>query len=354
MSQVSFITAYCGRWISDNLFSDFAFQALEVYKDIDIDFGGTMLIVQTIGDREGLVMVSDQKCSIPTAVELVYPADEHGICIQHLLRNLIGRFKGLKVDGLFYRCGKLIDLRILSISCIKWNLLRMRFGNTYLKLGMRSGLEHFLRQRRYNVLTTNIYESMNAVLLEAKKSQADETPTHLTARADRHLRDMEAATRPMNVHLIDVSESEIVNGRVNNMVNLIKRTCSCLVWQSDEFPCSHAVTAIWKRKLEPADFASVYFRNSVYRETYNAVVYLLGGKSNWNVFEDLLNANVPTPNNRCSAGRPRMERNPSAGEGRTQLRCSKCNNFNHNKRICKNLVPSAMGASFSKKIKSYR
>ena len=44
MSQVSFITAYCRRWISDNLFSDFVFQALEVYEDIDIDFGGTMLI----------------------------------------------------------------------------------------------------------------------------------------------------------------------------------------------------------------------------------------------------------------------------------------------------------------------
>ncbi|GMN23398.1 hypothetical protein TIFTF001_040454 [Ficus carica] len=37
MSQVSFIAAYRGRWISDNLFSDFAFQALEVNKDIDIN-----------------------------------------------------------------------------------------------------------------------------------------------------------------------------------------------------------------------------------------------------------------------------------------------------------------------------
>lgn len=37
MPQVSFITAYKGRWISNNLFSDFTFQALEVNKDIDIN-----------------------------------------------------------------------------------------------------------------------------------------------------------------------------------------------------------------------------------------------------------------------------------------------------------------------------
>nr|GMN21517.1 hypothetical protein TIFTF001_045514 [Ficus carica] len=123
------------------------------------------------------------------------------------------------------------------------------------------------------------------------------------------------------------------------MVNLVKRTCICLVWQSDEFPCSHAVAAIWKRKLEPADFASVYFRKSVYGETYNGVVYPLGDKLNWNVFEDLMNTDVPAPNNRSSAGRPRMERIPFVRKVRTQLRCSKCNNFGHNKRICKNRVP---------------
>ncbi|GMN66228.1 hypothetical protein TIFTF001_035291 [Ficus carica] len=132
---------------------------------------------------------------------------------------------------------------------------------------------------------------------------------------------MEAAACPMDVHPIDVNEYDNVDERVNNRVNLVKRTCNCLVWQSDEFPCSHAVAAIWKQKLEPADFAYIYFKNRVYRETYNGVVYPLGDKSSWNVFEDFLNVDVPVSNNRRSAGRPRMERIPSIEEVRTQLRC---------------------------------
>ncbi|GMN60038.1 hypothetical protein TIFTF001_029128 [Ficus carica] len=248
---------------------------------------------------------------------LVYPAAvEHGICIQHLLRNLIGRFKGLKVDGLFYRCVKIYQPEDFEYFMRQMESVRPEIWQNVYEVG------------KYPVLS--LVESCSSLLQRwfyERRNQADENHTHLTARADCRLRDMEAAARPMDVHPIDVND--------------------------DEFPCSHAVTASWKRKLEPAEFAYVYFRNS-YRETYNSVVYPLGDKSSWNVLEDLLNAGVRAPNNRCFAGRPRMERIPSVGEVRTQLRCSKCNNFGHNKCTCKNRVPSAKGAPSSKKMKSCR
>ncbi|GMN60209.1 hypothetical protein TIFTF001_029300 [Ficus carica] len=55
-----------------------------------------------------------------------------------------------------------------------------------------------------------------------------------------------------------------------------------------------------------------------------------------------------------TTGRPRMEMIPAVGEVHTQLRCSKCNNFGHNKHTCKNRVSSTMGSSSSKKMKSCR
>lgn len=122
---------------------------------------------QAIGDRKGLVIVSDLKCSIPTAVELVYPASEHEICIQHLLRNLIGRFKGLKVDGLFYRCTTTHRLEDFEYFMCQMESVRPEIWQYLYEVGYEKWARAFIRRRRYYVMTTNISESMNAVLLKA-------------------------------------------------------------------------------------------------------------------------------------------------------------------------------------------
>ncbi|GMN22522.1 hypothetical protein TIFTF001_045667 [Ficus carica] len=50
--------------------------------------------------------------------------------------------------------------------------------------------------------------------------------------------------------------------------------------------------------------------------------------------------------------RPEMQRIPFAAEERPSVRCSKCRNLGQKKRTCKNQVPSALGESSSKKMKS--
>lgn len=133
------------------------------------------------------------------------------------------------------------------------------------------------------------------------------------------------------------------------MVDVLNRTCTCLAWQADDFPCAHGVAAIWKKKLEPADFVSNYFNINVYKATYNALVYPLGDKSSWIVDENILNVGVSPPNVKCPAGRPRKQRIPSAGEEVQKGKCSKCKMFGHNRRTCKNKVSSSLFLTSSSK-----
>lgn len=118
--------------------------------------------------REDLVFVSDRKSSIPKAVLKVFLGAKHGVCIQHLLGNLRTQFKHPSVPMFFNRCA-----RAYKLSDFKREMNKME----QVAPGIRAYLSdanyekwargHF-RRRRYNIMTTNISESLNAVLKDAR------------------------------------------------------------------------------------------------------------------------------------------------------------------------------------------
>lgn len=137
---------------------------------------------------------------------------------------------------------------------------------------------------------------------------------------------------------------QVVDGDVNEIVNLLSKTCSCLVWQYDEFPCSHAIAALWKKNLSPVDYVSTYYTKITYKETYSLTVNPLGDKSFWDVCKVDGNVEVLPPIVRIAPGRPKKKRILSEGEERRTIKCSCCGQLGHNKRRCPN-VPVAMDKS---------
>ena len=120
------------------------------------------------GVREDLVIISDRNSSIPKAVHRVFPEAKYAVCMQHLWANVKSKFGKSYIQPMFYRCAKAYTIKdfdywldVLSKDkpAIKKYLLDAR-----LELWSRA---HF-QGRRHGLMTTNISESMNAVLNVAR------------------------------------------------------------------------------------------------------------------------------------------------------------------------------------------
>ncbi|XP_016434542.2 protein FAR1-RELATED SEQUENCE 4-like [Nicotiana tabacum] len=122
-----------------------------------------------IWSRENLIFLSDRHQAIAYAIAKVYPESHHGICIYHLEHNLKRRKVKSKVIKLFQSAARVyrrkeFDLYMSDIAKVD--------KKTYDYL-MEEPPERWARscspQRRYDMLITNIVESMNSVLLEARE-----------------------------------------------------------------------------------------------------------------------------------------------------------------------------------------
>ncbi|XP_019225694.1 PREDICTED: uncharacterized protein LOC109207260 [Nicotiana attenuata] len=122
-----------------------------------------------IGSRENLIFLSDRHQAIANGIAKVYPESHHGICIYHLEQNLKRRKVKSEVIKLFQSAARVyrrkeFDLYMSNIAKVD--------KKTYDYL-MEEPPERWARscspRRRYDMLTTNIVESMNSVLLEARE-----------------------------------------------------------------------------------------------------------------------------------------------------------------------------------------
>ncbi|XP_013632584.1 PREDICTED: uncharacterized protein LOC106338070 [Brassica oleracea var. oleracea] len=98
-----------------------------------------------IADEHSLAFVSDRNSSIAKAIANVYPQAHHGICIHHLLNNVVTYSSGKGVAGLVAKASKAYQAADFHADVRKW--ARCQFPGY-----------------RYDIRTTNPAESINADL----------------------------------------------------------------------------------------------------------------------------------------------------------------------------------------------
>ncbi|KAL5581631.1 hypothetical protein UlMin_014073 [Ulmus minor] len=111
------------------------------------------------------------KGNINNAVQEVFPQAFHGICMYHLLNNLKTKFrnKTKELEQHYIRTAKTYNLQDFHV--LFYTLCSAVPGvKEYLEA---VGLERWTRShapsRRYNIMTTNISESLNAVLVKVRE-----------------------------------------------------------------------------------------------------------------------------------------------------------------------------------------
>ncbi|BBN68835.1 hypothetical protein Prudu_599S000200, partial [Prunus dulcis] len=149
---------------------------------------------------------------------------------------------------------------------------------------------------RYNVMTTNIAESINSVLRFARMLPV----VHLTdeiinllvkwfsKRRDFALKctstlcpdfgkkklrcRLECASR-MNVVKLNHVEYNVVDGNMDGHVHLTNNTCSCRKFQLEQLPCKHVVAVCRFLKLNVYSMASHYYTRNTWLDAYSDTIY---------------------------------------------------------------------------------
>jgi hypothetical protein len=154
--------------------------------------------------------------------------------------------------------------------------------------------EIYFPGRRYDHLISNIAESLNSWLLEARTKHIlamfeqirhqlmgwfimrytleDKTQGLLVSKSADYLQRVtnSRARRYRSVPsipgiLYEVKSMEI---RRNYIIDLRKHSCTCLIWQSSGYPYGHAISVILDQKQDPQRYVESIFTIIEYEKTY--------------------------------------------------------------------------------------
>ncbi|KAL5548320.1 hypothetical protein UlMin_003551 [Ulmus minor] len=139
------------------------------------------------------------------------------------------------------------------------------------------GLDRWTRShapsRRYNIMTMNISESLNAVLVK---------------------------------YTFDV-----IDGDRNYCVDMALWTCTCRKFQLDQLPCDHDLAVVRKTPYEAYNLCSVYYTREFWHETYRGVISPIPHISSWSIPQQISDFDMQPSDVRTVAGRRRKRRIPS-------------------------------------------
>ncbi|XP_019237621.1 PREDICTED: uncharacterized protein LOC109217804, partial [Nicotiana attenuata] len=227
-----------------------------------------------IRSRDNLIFLSDRHQSIAHGIA-VYTESHHGICIYHLEYNLKRRKVKNEIIKLFQSVARVyrreeFDLYMSDIA---------KFNKKTFDYLMEEPPERWARscspRRIYDMLTTNIVESMNSVLLEArelpilrmmdfiqvklqrwfyKRREAKGTFYDVSCWVEEELKKKIDLAFTLNVFPVDSWHSRVGEEGITFLVDLNKRTCDFFQFKFDELPCTHAIAAIEKRNIKKSNF----------------------------------------------------------------------------------------------------
>ncbi|KAL5540820.1 hypothetical protein UlMin_043790 [Ulmus minor] len=166
-------------------------------------------------------------------------------------------------------------------------------------------------------MTTNISECINAILLKERElpvtalteeirslvqrwhherwTEAKKCKTRLTPSAETLLSEQYQLSMRMRLDPASDTMYTVLDGDKNGVVDLQARTCSCIQFQLEQLPCSHAMIAIRHSKRDVYDFCFEYYNLSTWKATYAGVVYPLPHQGDWVVSNEVRDIKVLPP-----------------------------------------------------------
>ncbi|XP_050939143.1 uncharacterized protein LOC127148820 [Cucumis melo] len=121
-----------------------------------------------IGGRNEVVIVYNRHKSICKVIEVVFPNVLYCMYVVHLLRNLKLNYKRI-VDILFHTCGKAFNIVDFEHEMCLLESSALGIREELESIGFAKWSRAYSPHRRYNVMTTNISESLNSARLKVRE-----------------------------------------------------------------------------------------------------------------------------------------------------------------------------------------
>ncbi|KAG5590536.1 hypothetical protein H5410_041050 [Solanum commersonii] len=182
----------------------------------------------------------------------------------------------------------------------------------------------------YDVMTTNIVESLNAMLIDEREYPVASIFNSIAKRFGELFRERHAYI----LKSIDVT--------IN--VNLLEKSCSCSEYDLIKISCAHAM-AVLRSKHDNEYGMSIYlyflplYKVEAYLLAYMDSINVVPLKSQWCVPEELLNVNIFLPFVDIKLGIKRRKRVQGIGENfksKRRNKCSICKRTRHKRTTCVN------------------
>ncbi|KAG7586993.1 Transposase MuDR plant [Arabidopsis thaliana x Arabidopsis arenosa] len=323
-------------------------------------------LARFVPDCEDLVFVSDRHASIYSALRIVYPLAQHAACAVHLFRNVKHKFHCEGLAGIVSKAA-----RAFTVGDFRWWWREIeRRKPTCAKYLMNIGLPHWTLSHfpgmRYNVMSSNISESLNAALQKAvdypivsmvefiramlmrwfwcrrtvaRKATSRCTPEIEELLIDHFKESVDCAVLSASDWIYQVNDG---NGIVFT-VDLEKKTCTCRVFDVLLVPCSHALAARKVRNLDIYTLVGECYFVEPWRKKYERVVMPVPKERDSDVPEEIQEVDMNPPKTRRGGGRPRKVRIPSQGERhgvktKRVTKCGRCGKAGHNRKTCSTLI----------------
>ena len=313
-----------------------------------------------VTDSEELVFISDRNQSISNALSTVYSLAHHGCCTWHVSQNIKSNFSCSGVLPLFFRTSEAYRIDEFSVL---FDELSARYPSIarYLQEQVRFEMwsrAHF-KGNRYNIMTTNMSESMNAMLkdvrdypvialfnfIQAKMSEwfnnrrveASKIKTLLTPSVEKTLRERHNKAGFLTATRLNTVEFQVTGGEATVIVNIGARSCTCRVFDLEQIPCEHAISCCREAGMSLYDLCSKYYRTEVWALAYAETIYPVPDTSQWDIPNHVKEILLLPPRVQPKRGRPKQKRIPSIGEfTRRKNRCARCGQYGHYQKKCKN------------------
>ncbi|KAL5537977.1 hypothetical protein UlMin_045921 [Ulmus minor] len=226
---------------------------------------------EVIGDTDELALISDRAPSIKKAISTVFEKAHHGACAWHVAQNIKNNFKCVDIMGSYwsavnaYRCENFVGY-MTEIS--------HRYPRVAKYLENEVGFEKWSRCHypglRYNITTTNMVESLNSMLVNARVFPYVALLDVIQEKI-RHTLQL----NPVTYH--------VKRGELEGVVDIFNKTCTCKEFDIDKLPCVHAIAAEHHAQVSVYSLVSPYYTKEYYVLAYGETIYPIGSQSQWDV-----------------------------------------------------------------------
>ncbi|XP_020249813.1 uncharacterized protein LOC109827249 [Asparagus officinalis] len=311
--------------------------------------------------NDELVIISDRDKGLQNSVKNCFPCSYHSYCIRHLMANYKNNLSKKRLLAplrddcvqIMKRAAYAYTMHAYHNEC---NELQNKSSIAFiemLNMSPQNWANCYFPGKRYGWLTSNLAESFNAWIKEARflpiaqlvdhirvkmmkmsydrREESNKWTTPLVPSVEEHLVLINEGARCLHVNpstsiLYEVYDSPSVR------VNLEYRTCTCRQWQVLGLPCKHAAAVIRHKDQLLYPYISDYFSTEVYRKCYSFPIYPIPDDEKPIITDE--NMEIRPPLTSIRRGRPKTKRIPSGLNPSRMLKCSRCKEFGHNRRTC--------------------